>query len=234
MKIKIAIIILATAKYVIYVPNLVQNIKKYFLINSDVSVFLLTDCKAFFENVIQHNVEHHSWPYSTLLRYHKYKTIFKQLQDFEYIFHIDADMEICDHINDDILSNLTLTNHPAFYDKPSSQFPYDDNPISTSYMNTGLGEIYFAGGFLGAKKELFFDLAESIIDKINYDLKNNYIAKWHDESYLQKYAFENKPNIVLSPSYCYPQYWKLPFDQKIICLQKDHNLMRKKITKIFI
>ena len=69
-------------------------------------------------------------------------------------------------------------------------------------------------------------MAECIKKNIDIDLNNNIIAVWHDESHLNRYFIDNKPEIELSPSYCYPENWNLPFEKKLIALDKNHNEIR--------
>ena len=69
---------------------------------------------------------------------------------------------------------------------------------------------------------------------IEKDLQNNIIPTWHDETALNRYFLEHEPEIVLTPSYHYPENhssyiakWRPhKFSPKIILLDKDHKAIR--------
>lgn len=44
---------------------------------------------------------------------------------------------------------------------------------------------------------------------------------------MNRYFLTHPPPVILSPAYCYPQSWRLPFPRKIIALDKNHAAMRK-------
>jgi hypothetical protein len=35
-----------------------------------------------------------------------------------------------------------------------------------------------------------------------------------------------RPTLELTPSYCYPESWDMPFDKKLLALDKDHEEYR--------
>jgi len=43
---------------------------------------------------------------------------------------------------------------------------------------------------------------------------------------MNRYFHEKTPTVQLSPSYCYPESWSLPFDKKLLALNKNHNQIR--------
>jgi hypothetical protein len=55
--------------------------------------------------------------------------------------------------------------------------------------------------------------------KIDIDLNNNIIPIWHDESALNWFFKDNKIH-SLSPSYAYPESSIMPFQKKIVQLDK--------------
>lgn len=70
-------------------------------------------------------------------------------------------------------------------------------------------------------------MAKTISENIEIDLKeHNIIAQWHDESHMNRYFHQNTPTIELSPSYCYPESWSLPFNKKLLALDKNHSEIR--------
>ena len=69
-------------------------------------------------------------------------------------------------------------------------------------------------------------MAKIITENIYQDLKNNIIAIWHDESHLNRFYIDNKPTLILSPSYCYPESWNLPYKKRLLALDKNHKEVR--------
>lgn len=53
------------------------------------------------------------------------------------------------------------------------------------------------------------------------------MAVWHDESHWNRYCIDHKPTTILSPSYCYPESWNLPYKKRLLALDKDHIAYRK-------
>ena len=120
-------------------------------------------------------------------------------------------------------NGLVGTEHPGFYG--GRRGTYETNPLSTSYVPPQEGKIYYAGEFNGGTSEAFLNIAKTLMNNIDKDLENNFIATWHDESHLQRYFIDNPPK-TLNPSYCYPESWNIPFEKKIIALDKDHKSIR--------
>ena len=93
--------------------------------------------------------------------------------------------------------------------------------------------MYYAGGFNGGKPEHFLKMSQTIVDNVEKDFENGLVAVWHDESHMNRYLINNPPTIELTPSYCYPEAarinpggWNVPFDAKIVALEKNHSEVR--------
>jgi histo-blood group ABO system transferase len=165
------------------------------------------------------------WPYDTLKRFEVYeqnKALFTKL---DYIFASDADMLFVADVNEEILGDRVGTQHPGFVGKRGS---YEERPFSTAYVKPSERKIYFAGGFYGGKREEMIKLWQRNIANINKDLKRNgFVAVWHDESHLNRDFATFPPTVILSPAYCYPESWDLPYPKKLLALDKNHDQMRQ-------
>jgi hypothetical protein len=64
-------------------------------------------------------------------------------------------------------------------------------------------------------------------NKIETDLRKNYIALWHDESYMNRYMLDAPPSLVLSSEYAHFHLYDCGPKKKIIHLDKNHLEMRK-------
>lgn len=216
---KVALFIVATNKYIQFVPPLIDSARTHFLKNHDVTFFVFSDRDIEEAADVVHIYQNHiPWPYATLMRFHMYAQLAHYCKVFDYIYAIDADALFVAPVGDEILSESVFTNHPFYLNKEGT---YDRNPSSTAYVPPGEGSNYFAGGFYGGTSKAFFNFVTTAKRMVDIDMVNNYIALWHDESYLNRYAIDNPPTLALPPSYCYPEKWKMPFEQIILVLFKD-------------
>jgi hypothetical protein len=143
------------------------------------------------------------------------------------------------HIGEEILpkhsENLVVLNHPWYFQTRPDDFPYDRNPKSTAHIPYGKGTIYAAGGLNGGRARKYLKFIKKANHNTNKDLKNGIIAKWHDESHLNKYIL-NKKVKILDPGYMYPDFLILPFERKIRLISKykfgGYNALRRQtLTK---
>jgi histo-blood group ABO system transferase len=221
---KVALCITATGKYNTFANALILSGRKFFLKNHKVTYFVFGDQDIISgEDIKKIHLTRMGWPYDTLMRFEVYLNHKNELNDFDYIFAIDADMLFVSCIGDEILSDLVGTIHPGFY---ASIGTYERRRKSTAYVSKKEGKTYFAGGFYGGQKDKFFHLLETTTSNIQKDLSKNFIAIWHDESHLNRYFIDYPPSVKLSPSYCYPESWSIPFEKKVIALDKNHSEIR--------
>jgi hypothetical protein len=225
---KTAILVIATNKYIRFVQPLYESVKKYFIPDSDFICFTDQDVPVGVKKI---HLDHKPFPYPTLMRYHIFSSR-PELAEYDALFYCDADMLFVDSVGE-ITSDLTVVQHPGYWHKPNSEFPYERRNASTAFMepNTGVG--YYCGGFNGGRK--YFDMCHKIKEMVDADAVKNITAVWHDESYLNRYLFDNKPSLILNPSYCIPdpqnkqrlEQWKLTqFKPILIALDKNHNEIR--------
>ena len=126
---------------------------------------------------------------------------------------------------DDIFGDLVGTCHPYQQEKVPNA-TYERNPLSTACIPYDAHpNHYFAGGFQGGRSKDYLELCVKISYNINTDMNNGIIAKWHDESHLNKYFYEDTPDKVLTSDYCTPE-GKQKHTTKIIALNKDHDKLR--------
>lgn len=235
-KMKICILNIATNKYIHFVKPLLDSIESNFLVDHDISALVFTnhEIEECSDNVKISQIEHEPWPIPTLKRYHYFLKEREYISRFDYCFYMDVDMRIEKKVGDEILGNLVATQHPGFWFKDNTQFSYERNQKSTAYVPFGEGKMYYAGGFNGGKPGHFLKMSESIVNNIEKDFNNNIIAEWHDESHMNRYLIDNPPTIELNPSYCFPeaafynpQGWHVPFEPKILALEKNHSEVRQ-------
>ena len=217
----IGVLLIATGKYDVFVQPLIQSLKRHFLPGYQVKTILWTD-KETQADLCLHQ-KHEPWPAPTLNRY---KTILSQrelLEQFDYLFYMDVDMLAVDTIGDEILGDLVAVQHPGFIGKVGTP---ERRSRSAAYIPRREKSVYYAGGFQGGRSTRYLDMCHTLHNQIESDRQKGITAVWHDESHLNKYLHYNRPGIVLSPSYCYPESWEMPYVKRLVALDKDHAEMR--------
>lgn len=233
----VGLLIVATGKYVDFVPPLLQSAEKHFCTNHDVTYFIFTDgvinCSPeITKKIVRIEQNKLGWPKDTMMRFSMYYEHRKQLADMDYLFATDADMRFENEVGDEILSDRVGTQHPGFVGRRGT---YESRPQSAAYVKANEGATYFAGGFNGGKRDEFLRMAETIAKNVETDLNKNLIAVWHDESHVNRYFVNNPPTKILSPSYCYPDndahykrnIWREGYTRRLVALDKSHAALRK-------
>jgi len=231
-KYNVALVTIATNKYIQFIEPLYESVKKYFLTDQDVSMYCFTD-KEPPSGVIRVEQEHRAFPFPTLLRYHIFNKHDMVLKQYDAVFYCDADMLFVDTVGEEILSDITATVHPGFVGQNRMFYAYQRNPISSAFIQLDHGTHYYCGGFNGGFR--YMDMCKAIITLTDRDLKKGICAIHHDESYLNRFLVDYPPTKILSPEYCYPdpnnkflidKLEKFNFKPKLIALDKDHKEIR--------
>lgn len=237
---KINLCIIATAKYIKFLPKLIYSIQLYWMndLTTDLHIFTnrVKDCDLLLHQtdydkgtIHYHEVEHQPWPYATLYRFHFFKKYMRVI-DGHYIFYIDADTLITSPITKDILSPRTVVQHCGFVNGGGS---FETRKESRAYTPMSLRNCYYGGGFFGMDRVNFQQFVNIAVNMIDDDLGNGIMPIWHDESVLNAYMASAEPTKVLSPSYHYPEQnpriwnsWPEQYPCKILLLNKDHKEVR--------
>lgn len=231
---KIAFITVATRKYIDFAVKLKDSIESFAFTNSndEVSFIVFSDIpKVFNKKSKRVNCKgvmttHIPFPLISLMRYNYYSD-YEELNNYDYIYHIDCDMEIKSAIGDDIIGERVCVEHPGFFNvRNNHAFPYERNVDSRAFVNFGEGQVYYQNCFQGGSKSEFINMCNILKQNIFDDLKRNKIALWHDESHMNRYMIDNPPSLVLPPTYAQPQFWQSFGETKIIHLDKNHDQIR--------
>ncbi|MAF35776.1 hypothetical protein CL622_01515 [archaeon] len=221
----IGLLLIATGKYDLFVPQLLDGASKFFLANHNVTYFLFTDSQKEFNvpNLIKIHEPHKPWPLPTLHRYKMFSNKREILYGQDYLFYCDVDMKFVNSVGDEILSKSVSTIHPGHY---GSRGDTETNPDSLAYVGPKEKLIYFAGGFQGGETEEFLRMSRELSNRIDEDKKNGIIAKWHDESHMNRWRIDNPPTKILDCGYCFQATLPRPHTPRILALEKDHKAFR--------
>lgn len=227
---KVAILYICTGTYVVFWKDFFRSYEKNFLPNCRKEYFVFTDAEALYgddkceriHRIFQNNL---GWPDNTLKRYHIFSTIKDTLAEFDYCFFMNANCLCKGKVTEEeflpVTEPLLVVKHPGFWKKSVSQYTYDRNPQSTSYIKEGEGTYYVCGGVNGGQAKAFLELTEKIKENVDLDEEKGIVALWHDESHLNRYILNRDDFRILSPAYCYPEGWKMPFEKKILIREKS-------------
>jgi hypothetical protein len=227
-KMKIGILYICTGKYDVFWEGFYSSAEKYLFPDSEKHYFVFTDSDSIHPSDCIHVIyqQRLGWPKDTLMRFHLFLSIEEQLKKMDFLFFFNANYtfiktiaeeEVLPSLNDNFLVGQI---HPVAYHKKRAQYDYETNPASTAYIDTSSGAHYFAGGLIGGRTPEFLQMCRTLKDNIDKDDANGVLAKWHDESHINKYFSGHEPK-MLHPGYCYPQDWFLPFEQKTLLLDKN-------------
>ncbi len=230
---KIAILYIATGKYIIFWEKFFESAEMNFLPGIEKEYFVFTDADP---GVITSNgnvtvIPHEQlgWPYDTLMRFHIFSRIEDSLKDFDFIFFFNANMEFVQKIEaDEFLPNgktddgLLVTLHPGYHNQQKDKFPYERTQVnSKAFIGPSEGTYYFMGGLNGGIATKYLQLILTLKQNTQEDADNGITAIWHDESHLNRYMIGRNPKI-LTPDYGYPEGRNLPFTPKIIIRDKNN------------
>lgn len=220
---RIGILYICTGRYSIFWKKFYQSVERYLMQGYPCirEYYVFTDATSLYgekENKHIHRIhqENLGWPRNTLMRYQMFWGIREQLErETDYLYFFNSNMQFRvpvgkEFLPEDLSNGLVGCIHPGYYDKTNLEFPYDRNLVSTACILEGEGSFYYAGGLNGGRTEAFLKMSETILINIHEDDKKGVIALWHDESHINRYFLNNPPK-RLSPAYCYPEGYELPY-----------------------
>lgn len=223
----IGLLLISTGKYDIFIDNLINSAKRYFLINHKVTYFLFTDSEEWLKkqepNLVVFYKKHEKFPGPTLKRYKTFLSKEEELSKMDYLFYCDIDMLFVNSVGEEILSDRVAVEHPNYIGCCGTP---ERRKESLAYISEQEKNKYFAGGFNGGSTKEFLKMSKILSENIKADLLNGIIAIWHDESHMNRYFLDHLPTKILSPSYCYPESWNIPYEKKILALDKNHRMLR--------
>lgn len=225
----IAILYICTGEYHVFWKKFYSSFEKCFLSDCHKDYFVFTDATDIYqaetENVHIIYQKQLGWPDDTLMRFHMFWGIRDKLKLFDYIFFFNANCYCRRKISKKEFlpekEGLLFVQHPGMYNKKPEEFTYERNEASLACIPMGEGKVYICGGVNGGKAQEFLIVIDKLRIRIEEDKQHGIIAVYHDESHINKYAYDHPVYKLLSPSYCYPEGWKIPFKKKIVILDKS-------------
>ena len=209
---KIAILYIGIGNYEIFWDDFYSSCEHLLLTESEKSYFVFTDSNRLL-NLSLKNVEfiyqkNLGWPGNTLYRFHMFYSITEKLKEFDYIIFYNANAIMNQKITEDELlpqvEDFAFARHFRFEKSNNCFFPYDRNKKSEAYVKYGDGKDYVQACFLCGKGEAMLNMICALKHNIDMDEKKRVVARWHDESHVNKYIIDKKYRL-LGVEYICPQ-----------------------------
>jgi hypothetical protein len=241
MEARVGLILVCTRKYDIFVQPLLDSLEGFFFQGEPYDIYLFSDreltlAETHRGTIYNRLIPSYGFPFATLYRY-KVMSENKDVFTADNLYYLDVDMLLVSKVGSEIIGEgLVITQHPGYY--YGGWGSKRTHKSSRAYVPQNLWSSYFCGGFQGGKRTAYLGMA-SFLDKeidadmemarkIGYIANSGILAEYHDETFYNWYLkTQNKyPVKILNPSYCYPESWKIPFDKKILALDKNHKAIR--------
>jgi histo-blood group ABO system transferase len=224
----VSINIIATNKYVNFLPALIKSIDRFLFKDSKILIVVHTNSNIDKINsgsdrikILKNGIEHEPWPFTTLKRFHYFNKAKDIIKKSDYSFYIDADSLFIGDIREEFLPERGMvgTIHPClFLDNGTPE----RNPNSKAFISFSENNRYFCGGFFGGDSESFLEMSEKISSNIDEDLSKEIIAIWHDESHINRFFLDNPPKSTMEPPFAVAESLTRRYESsKILFLDKE-------------
>ena len=231
-----------------YLGRMIDSARKFFLKGHQVDYLTWSDMPNVPEGIKSFPTQPFTWPIPTLKRYHLFLQQEELLKEYDFIYYLDADMEVTSRVGEEIFGNLMAAPHPGYATSRKFIPPYEPDKDSKAFIprlgyvsevngKKRFNPFYAAGGFQGGRADAFIKAMKQMREWIDEDFMNNKVPIWNDESVWNKYLFDECQKgtdiTYLTPSYVYPdslinQYyvnlWGRNYVPKIVTLTKPFSL----------
>jgi len=223
---QVTIAFIGTEKYWSFFQNFYYGCYANLLLECDKKFLVFTNALVDKgqSDVSFYHIPHEPWPLITLKRFETLLKAEKEIIGSDYFLFLDADMLVVSRVKfSDLFNELPFTGvaHPAFY--RSCKGTFESNPKSMAFVSEDSDRsIYWQGCLWGGRSAYIVGMLRTLSSRVNKDLANGIVAKWHDESHLNRFFIDSKSLVnTLDPSFAYPEiYLEAPFEKKILHLKK--------------
>lgn len=230
----IGILYLCTGPYRLFWDDFYKSIEENFLPGIEKHYFVFCDDLASFQEGYGDNarvrfvhLDTMPWPLITLLRFRYFLSIEDELRACDYLMFSNANIA-CEQVvtEGEFLprrsagESMSFVQHPGFWRKPACNAPLERNRRSLAYVPYNCKTPYVIGAMFAGEAGAFLRMSHVLNDRIEADLKKNVIARWHDESHLNRYVADRTDCRLLGPDYCYPWGFDLPVERRLVAVDK--------------
>ena len=226
---KIGILYIATGKYTCFWPEFYRTAEQYLFPDDEKQYFVFTDSPEIKgDNVTVIQRECQGFPADSLFRFEMFLSIKDQLEKMDYLYFFNSNVVFLERVAEELIPGAehnylqgALSPMESIRKFPPLLFTYERNKKSLAYIppyQKGPYH-YYMGGFNGGRTPEFLQLCETLAENIRIDYENGIIARFHDESHINRY-FRDFPPLVLGKEYGVFEGWNLNIPCKLMFRDK--------------
>lgn len=241
LNMKIGIIYIVTGIYVDFWNDFYQSCEQFFCYDAEKGYEVFTDSEDLlsqkYKNVRFHKIEDQGWVKNVSYKSYYICGIKELLGMYDYIFYLNGNYKALAPIHSsEILPCeadgwITALSFSHYLSIPTDEYAYDRNMNSNAFIPFDLGERYYQSGFYGGRTSEFVLLSEILKKETQIDLDKGVIARFHDESYLNRFLVGKSPKII-NERIAYHNFWNSCMSYKGIFLNKEQCLGNNRVQKI--
>lgn len=193
---KILICLMGIGNYAKLIKKQYDDIQKYFLPATEKHFILFSDQDFNLKNTLFIKVDKMDWigviskKFEYILRFISY------IKRYQWFLCLDADIDFLKTIPE---KEFFCHDKPYFgvlHPAVGRSGTFDDNPHCRAYVRLDEDRsTYWQACLWGGKSEYIRKLISKIKTDIDEDTKKNILAKWNDESYLNRFFIDNKKDV---------------------------------------
>lgn len=225
---------MATGAYHKFWKDFYITCEQYFCMDIEKGYEIFTDSPDDFKkvndtNVYIHKIEDLGWIVNTSYKSKYICSIREELEKYDYVFYINSNFlftapiyaeEVLPDASNDYLTALSFDH---YLQVDVRNYPYDRQPNCLAYIPIGQGKRYFQGGFYGGRTKEMLLLSDWCKEAIAHDFNKKIVARFHDESYINRYMLDKKPK-VLNDGYALQHIWPYHSPHKAVVRNKEEVL----------
>lgn len=197
-----AIVLLCSGNYEIILEGFLKSFHRYWQATPAFRIYVWMDrTRMPTHDELYFPIPTLGWPNATMLRPHYFLEKEALLAHHRYIYSIDVDLYAEGNITDAILGSLVGAMHGFLGPLSREKWTFETNPASKAYLDYRVAETYFQGNLYGGEPYRVIPMWKEISRNIEADAKIGIVAKWHEESHLNRYLSDHRPVKILPHTY---------------------------------
>ena len=229
-----AILYICTGAYNVFWADFYPNFEQYFLPECDKTYFVFTDADAIAHEE-QPNVRRifwpaKPWPQGTMDRFDAFLSQEETLKTFDWLMFVNANQRCTQTVPASLLlpdpaagQDLFVVHDLPNYGRDPIFYPYERRLRCRAAIPYNCGQYYVEGGLNGGTAAAFLDLSRELKARMDADLADGIIARFHDESQLNRLVAEQPQRFRFCiPELSVPEEITIPPEREYIrTLQKS-------------
>ena len=229
---RIGILYIATGPYIAFWKDFFESFEEFFLKTMVVHYYVFTDAVDIYASdcnrvhIINQKAE--PWPLPTLLKFHRFLEIKDKLLQNDFVYQPNANILCVKPVTEeDFLprqehgESLLFTIHPGYMNTCRIKKPFERRIGYGARVPYHKNATYVFGAMNGGRTDKYLEFIQKLDEQLIQELKHNRIAKWHDESWINKGIVDRSDYRLLHPGFCYPVGFEVPYEKYIIGVSKN-------------